>query len=139
MPLSQKPMQASRDSPPPPGLLGLADWESRADPVRAALPTPVPVREPPLLLSITGPGACDIEGRGDKLGAGAARAEGDALREAEGDGTPVCDVDPKLRSPLVVEEPREAAALPPEPERCACAAGGSIPTTMIAAATAGQI
>jgi hypothetical protein len=95
--------------------------------------------EPPPLLSITGPGDADIEGRGDRLGAGAASAEGDALREVEGDGTPVCDVDPKLRSPLVVDEPRGAAVLPPEPERCACAAGGSIPTTMIAAAMVGQI
>ena len=82
--------------------------------------------------------AMPIEGS-DKLGAGAARAEGDALREVEGDVTPICDVDPKLRSPLVVEEPRGAAILPPEPERCACAAGRSIPTTMIDAATAGQI
>ena len=141
---SQKPMQASRDLPPPPGLLGVDSLVLAVPPVvpvSAALPTPVPVREPPPLLSITGPGACDIEGKGDRLGAGVPRAEGaePPVVVVEGDVTPVCEVLPRLRRVLVVEEARGAAVLPPDPLRCACAAAGSIPTTMSAAAMVGQI
>jgi hypothetical protein len=143
-------MHAWRVLPPPPGLLGLASLvpESAALPTpvvvspESAPPVPFPVRdEPPPLLSITGPGDCDIEGSADGLGAGVPIAEGGGLPEdVEGDGTPVWDVLPNLADGDVEEEARGAAAvLPPEPERCACAAGGSIPTTMIAAAMAGQV
>ena len=140
---SQKPMHAWSVLPPPPGRLGLVSLPVAPD--SAALPTPVvvspgspppaPVREPPPLLSIIGPGTCDIEGRGDRLGAGVPAAERGWLPEdVVGDGTPVWDVLPSFVDEDGEDEARGAAVLPPEPARCACAAAGSIPTTTMAVA-----
>ena len=108
VPLSQKPMQACKVSPPPPGVLG-ADSLGLA-PDNAAEPTPV--REPPPPLdSRTGPGLGEGAGKGARVGAGEPIAEGPRLRES-----PVCGT-----AGAVIAERDAADGRPVVPVICASA------------------